>query len=155
MNSANRRVVENFGILLEAEGYSRIAGRLFGFLLLAPDAVSLDDLAMELEVTKASVSTNIRLLEERGIVERIGVPGDRRDYYRIGDDILARSVEHRVAKIQRFRDAVGAARTTLSISDKRVKHRLAAIDEAYSHLAEYMTGALVSWRASASTSRNR
>ncbi|HYV99552.1 MAG TPA: MarR family transcriptional regulator [Gemmatimonadaceae bacterium] len=155
MNAATRKVVEQFGVLLCGEGYARIAGRLMGFLLLARDPVSLEDLAGELEVSKASISTNIRLLEDRGIVDRVGVPGDRRDYYQIADDMLARSIEQRLAKINRFRDAVNAARNTVNVTDKRVRQRLAAVDEAYQHLGEIMTTALTSWRAASATSPAR
>ena len=78
--------IERMGLTLEGEGLPRIAGRLFGFLLVHPEAYSLDDLADQLQVSKASISTNARLLEEHRILERISAPGDRRDYYRMAPD---------------------------------------------------------------------
>lgn len=49
-------------------------------------AYSLDEIARELQVSKASVSTNARQLEEHKFLERISEPGDRRDYYRMRPD---------------------------------------------------------------------
>ena len=84
--------VERMGLLMEQEGLPRIAGRLIGFLLLHESAFSLDELAERLQVSKASVSTNARLLEQAGILERIGSPGDRRDFYRMGPGAWERTL---------------------------------------------------------------
>ena len=67
------------GLALEADGLPRIAGRIFGLLLISEDALSLDKLASELRVSKASVSTNARMLEHRGVLEQVSRPADRRD----------------------------------------------------------------------------
>ena len=55
--------IERMGVALDSDGLPRIAGRIFGLLLVSEDARSLDDLAAELRVSKGSVSTNARLLE--------------------------------------------------------------------------------------------
>ena len=44
------------------------------------------DLAEKLRVSKASASTNARLLEELGILAHTARPGDRRDYYQRADN---------------------------------------------------------------------
>jgi DNA-binding transcriptional regulator GbsR (MarR family) len=87
MHEAAQHLVERMGLALEAEGLPRIAGRLLGFLLVHEGAFSLDDLADELHVSKASVSTNARQLERYGLLERTSAPGDRRDYYQMGPDV--------------------------------------------------------------------
>lgn len=92
MAPAVEAFVERMGLMMESEGMSRIAGRLYGFLLIHDEAYSLDDLAERLQVSKASVSTNARFLEQIGIVERISSPGDRRDYYRMGSQAMVRSL---------------------------------------------------------------
>jgi DNA-binding MarR family transcriptional regulator len=74
------------GRMMEADGLPRSAGRIFGFLLLAEAPFSLDELAERLQVSKASVSTNARLLEQAGLLERSSAPGDRRDFYQMRPD---------------------------------------------------------------------
>ena len=84
------------GLTSESDGLSRIAGRLFGALLLADQPCSLDALAEQLDVSKASVSTEARRLVERGVAERIGKTGDRRDYYALTPDFFAQIVRFRL-----------------------------------------------------------
>lgn len=67
MDTATAHFVESMGLTLESDGLPRIAGRIFGWLLVSEEAQSLDDLAAELRVSKGSVSTNTRLLEQRGV----------------------------------------------------------------------------------------
>src|SRR5437773_2642922 len=100
-----RMFVEKLAVLLETDGMPRVAGRLFGLLLVSAEPRSLDELAKQLGLSKASISINARLLEEKGLVERVGRQADRRDYYRIAEDILERTLEQRSAKIRRFQQA--------------------------------------------------
>jgi hypothetical protein len=91
MSDASERFIEVMGRHFEEEGVPRIAGRLFGQLMVMERDASLDELAESLQVSKGSVSSNARLLEEWGVAERITRPGDRRDYYRIAPDISDRA----------------------------------------------------------------
>lgn len=96
--------MEHFARLLEQEGGPRIAGRIAALLLLSPNALSLEEMAERLRVSKASVSTNARLLEQWGLVERVGRPGDRRDFYQATSDGAANLLERRLAWMRRLRD---------------------------------------------------
>src|SRR5690554_5102322 len=92
MHASVEDFVERMGLMMEADGMRRIAGRLYGFLLVHDEAYSLDELAERLKVSKASVSTNARFLEQVGILERMSTPGDRRDYYRMGSEAMVESL---------------------------------------------------------------
>ena len=96
----------------EGDGVPRIGGRIFGFLLLQEGPCSLDDLATHLDISKASASTNARLLEQWALIERTSVPGDRRDYYQVAAD-HTRPLEFRLARVREYgtllRQAAGAA----------------------------------------------
>lgn len=87
MHESIEEFVERMGLMLESEGLPRIAGRLVGFLMIHPESYSLDELAEQLKVSKASISTNARHLEEHRVLERTSNPGDRRDYYRMKPDV--------------------------------------------------------------------
>ena len=147
MDLQTARFTERMGLALEADGLPRIAGRIFGLLLVSEDARSLDDLARQLKVSKASVSTNARLLEQRAVLERISRPGDRRDYYRVPPDLFSHTMAQRVARWQRFHEAIAAARTTLPIRSAEVMDRLEEYQEAYAYMSQVITEALASWRA--------
>jgi DNA-binding transcriptional regulator GbsR (MarR family) len=147
MDVQTAHFIERMGLALEADGLPRIAGRIFGLLLVSEDARSLDDLAHELRVSKGSVSTNARMLEQRAVLERISLPGDRRDYYRVPPDHFSHTMAQRVARWQRFHEAIGAARTSLLIRSPEVQERLEEYQEAYAFMSQVVTEALARWQA--------
>lgn len=147
MKSAeSRQFIEQIALLLEGDGFPRIAGRLFGLLLLTPDPLSLDDLADHLGVTKASISVNVRLIEQKGVVERIGMPGDRRDYYRIAEDVVERAMKQRVARITQFQAAIGTVLAATKTRRGSATERLEQMDEGFRFLLENTNRALAEWR---------
>jgi len=134
--------VDRMGFIMETDGHSRIAGRMVGLLLLTEGDISLDDLAARLEVSKPSVSINARLLEDKGVLERAGHMGDRRDYYRIADDLVANMMEMRLAKLQRLSDAVVSAKSAAPFSSTSVLSRLNDFAGACEHMARVTESAL-------------
>jgi len=76
-------VVERMGLLVEAEGMPRIAGRICALLILSQGPHSFADLARRLNISKGSVSTNTRLLENLGLIERVTQSGQRQDYFQL------------------------------------------------------------------------
>jgi biotin operon repressor len=78
-----RLLAEEFGLLFEEMGRTRMDGRICAWLLLAdPPVQSLTEIAEALSVSKAAVSTAARSLLQVGMVERVSEPGRRGDSYR-------------------------------------------------------------------------
>jgi DNA-binding transcriptional regulator GbsR (MarR family) len=148
MDAPTVNFIERMGLALEADGLPRIAGRIFGLLLISEDARSLDDLAAELRVSKGSVSTDARLLEQRGLLERVCRPADRRDYYSVPPDLFIHTMAQRLARWQRFHEAIGAARTSLPIRSPEVRERLEEHEQAYTFMSQVIREALTRWQAS-------
>ena len=93
--------IEQMGLDMQTEGFPRIAGRMMGLLVFDGTAFSFSDLAIELQVSRGSISANARLLQNKGVIERVAKPGDRQDYYRIVDNPYAnmlRGVSERAAR---------------------------------------------------------
>jgi DNA-binding transcriptional regulator GbsR (MarR family) len=147
MDAKTAGFIERMALALEADGLPRIAGRIFGLLLVSEDCRSLDQLAAELHVSKASVSTNARLLEQRGVLERNSRPSDRRDYYRIPPDLFSHTMAQRLQRWQRFHEAIGDARTSVPIRSRKVLERLEEYDSAYTFLSQAIGEALARWSA--------
>src|SRR5262245_14980274 len=106
--------VEQVGVFFEAEGFSRTAGRIFGRLLLSEKSLSLDQLAADLGVSKASISTETRMLERRGALERTGQAGDRRVYYRVEPGLPVPTLGLRLPRVRRFGPPRGETRQRVS-----------------------------------------
>ncbi len=62
-------------------GFPKAMGAIYGAIYLSETAVSLDELVIQVNVTKGAVSTNVRTLERLGMVHKKGQLGDRKDYY--------------------------------------------------------------------------
>jgi DNA-binding transcriptional regulator GbsR (MarR family) len=139
--------IETMGLALESDGLPRIAGRIFGLLLVSEDPRSLDDLAAELRVSKGSVSTNARLLEQRGVLEQVSRPADRRDYYQVPRDLFSHTMAQRLARWQRFHEAIGSARRSLPIQSSQVLERLEEYQKAYAYMSRVIRDALARWEA--------
>ncbi|GAA1550033.1 GbsR/MarR family transcriptional regulator [Brevibacterium picturae] len=83
-SNEKREFVEQFGLFFERAGGTRTAGRMFGWLLICdPPHQSISELTDALQVSKGSVSTVARGMEEAGFLERVPQPGSRQHYYRI------------------------------------------------------------------------
>jgi len=80
--------VEDFGKAYRNWGLSKLKGQIVGLLLLHHEPLSLDDIAAALHVTKGSVSTIARQLGESGLIRKVWLKGDRKDYYQIVPDVF-------------------------------------------------------------------
>ena len=70
-------------MVMEGFGLPRMAGRVFGALLVAdPPDQSAEDLANTLQASRSAISGATTLLETMGLIERTRKPGDRKDYFR-------------------------------------------------------------------------
>ncbi len=63
------------------KGYSDSIGVLRGLAILAEEPISLDELVLKTGYSKSTVSLNMKLLENLGLVKRIVIPGDKRHLY--------------------------------------------------------------------------
>lgn len=138
MTAAEEDFIERMGRHFERDGIPRIGGRLFGLLLLQEEPRSLDELSDALSVSKASVSTNARLLDQWGLVERVTRPGDRRDYYAPAVD-LTRTLELRLQRVRDMSDLLRSGLDAVPADHSAAADRLARMarfnDEAEQRIA--------------------
>jgi HTH-type transcriptional regulator, glycine betaine synthesis regulator len=86
--TVHESMLDGLGQLATYFGFSKVMGQLYGALLLSAEPLSLDQLMEELDISKASVSMNIRTLEHMGMVRQVWVRGGggRRKYYEAETD---------------------------------------------------------------------
>ncbi len=87
LSAVNESTVAGLGRLARFFGFSEVMGRLYGTLMLSPEPMSLDDLASSLEISKGSVSMNMRALERWGMAKEVWMRGERKKYYRAESDL--------------------------------------------------------------------
>jgi DNA-binding transcriptional regulator GbsR (MarR family) len=146
MDPRTSRFTDRLAVLFEHDGQPPIAGRIFGLLLLSVEPLSLDELSQALGVSKASASTNARLLAQLGVVEQVRRPGSRRDYYQMVPDLFERSMAQRLARWQRFTEVIGEGRRTLALRSPEVRDRLEQYESAFTYIADAIGRAMGRWR---------
>ncbi len=98
LSEGERRFVEAVGQHVELFGLPRIAGRTFALMMVAPRPLALEEIAVLLKVSRASVSINTRIGIATGVIELHSEPGDRRKYYRFSEHAF----EHRIELLNRY-----------------------------------------------------
>lgn len=87
------RFVEWFALTLAEAGFPRMAARVFVGILIADDGRrTATELAALLKVSPAAVSGAVRYLVQVGLVDREREPGQRRDHYRVHDDLWYQTI---------------------------------------------------------------
>jgi DNA-binding transcriptional regulator GbsR (MarR family) len=100
MSDSEATFVERLGLFFEMLGGPRTMGRIYGWLMICdPPQQSLTGLAATLGVSKASVSTVIRPMQEGGLVERLPAPG-RQHHYRITPGGFTQVLQVQLARMQ-------------------------------------------------------
>ena len=81
--AGREQFIEEMGVFFDKTGFPRMAGRIWGWLLVCdPPEQTAAQIAEALQASRGSISTMTRLLEIWG-VERIGIAGKRSGCYRI------------------------------------------------------------------------
>jgi HTH-type transcriptional regulator, glycine betaine synthesis regulator len=89
IDAARDILIRGTGRISAFWGLNKAMGEIYGLLYLTPGAISLDDIAQNLGISKGSVSIHIRGLERMGMVHKIWNVGDRRDFYEAETDFWA------------------------------------------------------------------
>src|SRR6266851_3572125 len=80
--------IERFASVLVTAGFPAMPARVFVALMVADSGrLTAAELAEVLRISPAAVSGAVRYLIQLGLVHKERVPGSRRDYYRMPDDV--------------------------------------------------------------------
>jgi DNA-binding transcriptional regulator GbsR (MarR family) len=150
-----REFIESMGIYFERYALSRIGGRILGLLLISDRPLSLDDMARMLRVSRASVSTNMRLLTASSLAQQVSFPGDRRDYYRYGPDTWERALLTELEGVQWLRRLAERGLVAASTSEIAARDKLEVLLEFCDLLTEDRRKTIERWRARLESRRAR
>jgi DNA-binding transcriptional regulator GbsR (MarR family) len=138
--------IEKFCMVAEQDGFPRIAGRIMGFLLINEGPYTLDELADDLEISKTSASTNTRLLEQHGIIDKVVKSGDRRDFYRLAEDHWERMFDVAMKRMQKFHDVIGRTIESLPQSEAYGRKRLVEAQRFHAFILNNFEHRIEEWR---------
>lgn len=97
MTKTKQEFIQDFGEAYHNFGLPKLMGRIVGILLYVDEPVSLDDITQHLNVSKGPVSQMVRRLKEHNLIDRVWVPGDRKDFYRAAPDIFGNAFQNQMS----------------------------------------------------------
>ena len=134
LSPAERRLVEKLGHVVEAGGIARIAGQIWGLLVVSSSPLNSAEIAELLQVSRGSVSNNSRLLVSLGILEPLSRPADRQTYFAPQPDGYGRVM--RMAARRAHDNAGTIASAAEQIEDVDTRERIAELERFFAVWAE-------------------
>jgi DNA-binding transcriptional regulator GbsR (MarR family) len=140
------RFIESMGMYFESYGIPRIGGRILGLLLIAHEPLSAERIASLLKVSRASISTNFRLLLTSNLAEKVTYPGDRTTYFTFPESGLEKTFLVEIQGIEALKRLVQQGMNALP-SDDSARSRMQEMVEWADFLLKLYQNALIDWRA--------
>ena len=134
MDTASRaEFIESWGSMGALWGINRSMARIHALLLATKEPLGLEEITEALEISRGNASMCLKELRHWGVIRRVHLTGERRDFYIAEDDIW--SMLFRIAterKKREFDPALSALRKVLDSTDPEddlVRERLTELEE--------------------------
>ena len=99
---AREQLIRTWGQLSSAWGINRTMGQIHALLMMTPDPLTADQIIQELSISRGNVSMNLRSLVEWGLVHKVYIAGDRKEYFASEKDIWKMAL--RIARERKQRE---------------------------------------------------
>ena len=99
---AKNQFLQTWGKLATEWGISRTMAQVHALLLIAPEPLSAEEIMEELNISRGNVNMNVRELMDWDLVNKVLVPGERKEFFEAEKDIW--EIAKRVAKERKRRE---------------------------------------------------
>ncbi|VIO72400.1 HTH-type transcriptional repressor OpcR [Bradyrhizobium ivorense] len=143
LGKAERSFIADMARVLTPWGVPPAAAQLYGYLLLCPRPVSLDEITDSLGISKSSASVAARLLESYTLARRHRESGTKRALYAVAEDY-----ETMIQQQNRLLDAMADQFNTgrAITASKEVRARLGEMADFYRIMRSAMDDAIGRWK---------
>jgi DNA-binding transcriptional regulator GbsR (MarR family) len=87
LTEAKQQFISSWGAFGTHWGINRTMAQIHALLLISPDPLTQDDMMEELNISRGNVNMNIRELINWGLVDRVLLTGERKEYFSAEKDI--------------------------------------------------------------------
>ena len=87
LTEARQQFISSWGAFGTHWGINRTMAQIHALLLISPDPLTQDDIMTELNISRGNTNMNIRELINWGLVERVILPGERKEFFTAEKDI--------------------------------------------------------------------
>jgi DNA-binding transcriptional regulator GbsR (MarR family) len=152
---AKANLIQAWGNLGYSWGLNKVMAQIHALLLISPTPISTEDIMNELNISRGNANMNIRSLLDWGIIYRISIPGERKEYFKSEKDIWA--LARQVVKERRKRELEPILKTLKEVQDvtgesnealkefKKVTKELKGFAEKSDGLLDTFIGAQENW----------
>jgi DNA-binding transcriptional regulator GbsR (MarR family) len=144
-----KNIIADFAEAYSSFGLNPLMGRIVALLIISKEPRSLDEIADSLEMSKGPISQICRRLKDRNLIEKVWVPGDRKDYYKTTSDIFGKAYENQMEKMRRNVEiAQRYSEETNSIDNEEAEYAHARMQEMkrfYELMDEHNNAFLEAW----------
>ena len=85
--AARDEFVMQWGAIGSAWGINRTMAQIHALLLVSPDNLSADEVMEQLSISRGNANMNLRELMDWGLVQKVIVPGERKEFFTAEKDI--------------------------------------------------------------------
>lgn len=155
LDEAKAKLIQAWGNLGYSWGLNKVMAQIHALLLVSPEPLSTEDIMKELNISRGNANMNIRALLDWGIIYRISIAGERKEYFQSEKDIW--TLARQVAKERRKRELEPILKTLKEVQEvagesseelkefKRVTKELKGFAEKSDGLLNTFVGAQESW----------
>lgn len=87
LDEARQEFIQSWGVLGSQWGINRTMAQVHALLLISSRPLSTDEIMDELSISRGNANMNIRELANWGLVSKVIVAGDRKEYFSAEKDI--------------------------------------------------------------------
>src|SRR6478672_3897757 len=87
LTEARQQFISSWGAFGTHWGINRTMAHIHSLLLVTPDPLTQDDMMEQLNISRGNTNMNIRELINWGLVERVLLTGERKEYFSAEKDI--------------------------------------------------------------------
>jgi DNA-binding transcriptional regulator GbsR (MarR family) len=154
MENGRREFVEEFGVMMDHMGSTRMLGRVWGALMVAdPPELSAEELAEFLQASRGSISHATRQLIELGLIQRVSKPGVRRDYFRMRENAWAKAYLNQMRSLDLLVELFRQGLNSMEDASPEAQASLREAIDFYQFWQQEYTSLLERWNAYRETAR--
>jgi DNA-binding transcriptional regulator GbsR (MarR family) len=112
---AKDELIQAWGNLGYSWGLNKTMAQIHALLMISPKPLSTEDIMTDLSISRGNANMNIRALLDWGIISRVSVPGERREYFRSEKDVWA--LARQVARERRKRELEPIIKVLREVND--------------------------------------
>lgn len=112
---AKNELIQAWGNLGYSWGLNKTMAQIHALLMVSTKPLSTEEIMQDLSISRGNANMNIRALLDWGIISRILVPGERKEYFKSEKDVWA--LARQVARERRKRELEPILKVLREVND--------------------------------------